>query len=398
MHNSPGITGKSDGVFPSGLSALRHGQALAALGGRAPARLCRLLAEGVFARPPSTSPCAPMPACARGSLKVRACRCRSRNSTNWSRSCALVAGKTLPAGSLTYGIFSGERERLCARRRHADLRGGDRAPDRLQCPVGDGRSNSTASREQVTHLGLVMVDPDVQGQGLSWVLYGLTTLVLFARDGLRPKWISNVTQVPARVRHGLRDLSGRVSVAACRAARQSFAHLQLARGIMRDAPRGVRRRRRRPVSTRHASSSPMPIPADRTRSKKDVRCRAKTSRRAIQCVLRPRARLCQGRRCAPARPHRSRRRAPLSAARGAARLAAGAAGGFRRAGAAAVGAARRFTGSTIRAPSAACGREMPEERPMTPGVISRFHRQSLRRDRRSASRWWRCIGAIREAR
>ena len=52
-------------------------------------------------------------------------------------------------------------------------------------------------QQEVTHLGLVMVDPDVQGQGLSWVLYGLTTLVLFARDGLRPKWISNVTQVPA---------------------------------------------------------------------------------------------------------------------------------------------------------------------------------------------------------
>ena len=56
--------------------------------------------------------------------------------------------------------------------------------------------------QQVTHLGLVMVDPDVQGQGLSWVLYGLTTLVLFARDGLRPKWISNVTQVPSVVAPG----------------------------------------------------------------------------------------------------------------------------------------------------------------------------------------------------
>ena len=87
--------------------------------------------------------------------------------------------------------------------------------------------------EQVTHLGLVMVDPDVQGQGLSWVLYGLTTLVLFARDGLRPKWISNVTQVPA-VFGMVCDTFSDVFPSPHAGARQSFAHLQLARGIMRE--------------------------------------------------------------------------------------------------------------------------------------------------------------------
>ena len=87
--------------------------------------------------------------------------------------------------------------------------------------------------EQVTHLGLVMVDPDAQGQGLSWVLYGLTTLVLFARDGLRPKWISNVTQVPAVVGMVCETFSD-VFPSPHPDARQSFAHLQLARGIMRD--------------------------------------------------------------------------------------------------------------------------------------------------------------------
>jgi len=78
-----------------------------------------------------------------------------------------------------------------------------------------------------------MVDPDVQGQGLSWVLYGLTTLVLFARDGLRPKWISNVTQVPA-VFGMVCETFADVFPSPDAAARQSFAHLQLARGIMRD--------------------------------------------------------------------------------------------------------------------------------------------------------------------
>ena len=77
-----------------------------------------------------------------------------------------------------------------------------------------------------------MVDPEVQGQGLSWVLYGLTTLVLFMRDGLRPQWISNVTQVPA-VCGMVSETFSDVFPSPDAAARQSFAHLQLARGIMR---------------------------------------------------------------------------------------------------------------------------------------------------------------------
>ncbi len=164
-----------------------------------------------------------------------------------------VAGKTPPAGSLTYGIFSGERERL------------SRAIVTLISEEATGRPIAfnalsvmdvelDGEPQQVTHLGLVMVDPHVQGQGLSWVLYGLTTLVLFARDGLRPKWISNVTQVPAvfgMVCDTFSDVfpspdakafSSEVATGSRQenasnqksAARQSFAHLQLARGIMRD--------------------------------------------------------------------------------------------------------------------------------------------------------------------
>ena len=143
-----------------------------------------------------------------------------------------IAGKTLPAGNLTYGIFSGERERLA------------RAVVTLIREEATGRPIAfnalsvmdvelDGEPQQVTHLGLVMVDPDVQGQGLSWVLYGLTTLVLFARDGLRPKWISNVTQVPA-VFGMVCDTFSDVFPSPDTGARQSFAHLQLARGIMRD--------------------------------------------------------------------------------------------------------------------------------------------------------------------
>jgi hypothetical protein len=92
----------------------------------------------------------------------------------------IVAGKTLPQQSLTYGIFSGDREPM------------SRAIVTLICEEATGRPilfNALSAMAveldgaavEVTHLGLVMVDPDVRGQGLSWVLYGLTALVLFAR-------------------------------------------------------------------------------------------------------------------------------------------------------------------------------------------------------------------------
>jgi hypothetical protein len=143
----------------------------------------------------------------------------------------VVAGKTLAAGDLTYGIFSGERERL------------SRAIVTVISEEASGRpvafnALSVMSVEldgqptEITHLGLVMVDPDVQGQGLSWVLYGLTTLVLFIRGGLRQKWISNVTQVPAVCGMVCETFSD-VFPSPQAGARASFAHLQLARGIMR---------------------------------------------------------------------------------------------------------------------------------------------------------------------
>lgn len=142
-----------------------------------------------------------------------------------------IAGKTLPAGELTYGIFSGQREPLA------------RAIITVVSEEAGGRPiafNALAvmqverdgDAQQVLHLGLVMVDPDARGKGLSGVLYGLTTLLLFIRDGLRPKWISNVTQVPA-VAGMVCETFSDVYPSPLPQARPSFAHLQLARGIMR---------------------------------------------------------------------------------------------------------------------------------------------------------------------
>ena len=141
-----------------------------------------------------------------------------------------VAAKTLSNDSLSYGIFSGEPERLA------------RAIVTLISEEETGRPIAfnalsvmhvtlDGAATDVTHLGLVMVDPDVRGQGLSWVLYGLTALLLFARDGLRLKWFSNVTQVPA-VAGMVSETFSDVYPSPLSSARQSFAHLQLAREIM----------------------------------------------------------------------------------------------------------------------------------------------------------------------
>jgi len=82
------------------------------------------------------------------------------------------------------------------------------------------------------HLGLVMVDPGYRTQGLSWVLYGLTCMLIFCRRGFRPIWISNVTQVPAII--------GKVAEAFVTAfpnpfepTRRTFEHVIVAREIMR---------------------------------------------------------------------------------------------------------------------------------------------------------------------
>ncbi len=140
-----------------------------------------------------------------------------------------VVASTLAEG-LEYGVLSGEPERL----RQA-----------IVTILYDKRSAKPIAFNALTvmplelrgqpieaiHLGLVMVDPGYRTQGLSWVLYGLTCIMMFFRRGLRPLWISNVTQVPAII--------GKVAEAFRSAwpnpfteARRSFDHLCVAREIM----------------------------------------------------------------------------------------------------------------------------------------------------------------------
>lgn len=140
-----------------------------------------------------------------------------------------VARATLPDGDLNYGVLSGDRTRL------------DHAVLTLVYDRGTGRPIAFNALSwmaltlrgravDVLHLGLVMVDPRSRSQGLSWILYGLTCFLLFLRGGMRPIWISNVTQVPAVV--GMVSESFADIAPTPDGARPGFDHLMLARQIM----------------------------------------------------------------------------------------------------------------------------------------------------------------------
>jgi hypothetical protein len=141
-----------------------------------------------------------------------------------------VTQRTLPAGSLDYGVFSDDGEQL---KRAILTILYDEATDR---PIA---FNALAVLDVsmhgrpaiVTHLGLVMIDPGIQGRGLSWILYGLTCLILFVRNQFRPIWLSNVTQAPAIVGKVAETFSD-VFPSPEDGARRSFEHLVLARQIM----------------------------------------------------------------------------------------------------------------------------------------------------------------------
>jgi hypothetical protein len=131
---------------------------------------------------------------------------------------------------LSYGVLSGDMQRL----RNAVITVVyDRADGRAVAfnalsymPI-EIRGRAT----EALHLGLVMVDPAYRARGMSWILYTLTCVLMFFRRGLRPLWISNVTQVPAVV--------GKVAEGFVNAypnpfrpTRRSFDHLIVAREIM----------------------------------------------------------------------------------------------------------------------------------------------------------------------
>jgi hypothetical protein len=141
-----------------------------------------------------------------------------------------VARLAAPAGDLDYGVLGGEPERL---------------ENAVVTVVYDARTktpvafNALALMDatlagrpvEILHLGLVMVDPAMRGRGLSELLYGLTCVLLFLRQGCRPVRLSNVTQVPA-VLGMVCEAFDQVFPTPERANDPGFVHLTLARQIM----------------------------------------------------------------------------------------------------------------------------------------------------------------------
>ncbi|MCF2870367.1 hypothetical protein L0664_04750 [Octadecabacter sp. G9-8] len=145
-----------------------------------------------------------------------------------SRDLRTIAARTLPDGGLTYGVFSGDRAHLSDTIiTLVTLRDGTPiAFNALAIMTLDTVPDPTP----VLHLGLVMIDPDQQSGGLSWVLYGLTCFLLFVRNQFRPIWVSSVTQVPAvvgMVSNMFSDVWPKPD-----ADRRTLAHVLLARRIM----------------------------------------------------------------------------------------------------------------------------------------------------------------------
>jgi hypothetical protein len=143
-----------------------------------------------------------------------------------------VASKTLPAGDLEYGVFSGDKTRLenaiitVVYRRDNNKPIAFNALALMQLHLGK-------KPVDVLHLGLVMVDPDERSRGLSWILYGLTCFLMFLRNQMRPIWISNVTQVPAVVGM-VSETFDNVYPTPIREKPRSLTHVLLARQIMAD--------------------------------------------------------------------------------------------------------------------------------------------------------------------
>jgi hypothetical protein len=144
-----------------------------------------------------------------------------------------IAATVLGERELDYGVLTGDPDRLS----HCVITLlHDRSSGR---PVAFNALSILPVRlrgrdEEVLHLGLVMVDPGYRSRGMSWVLYGLTCMLLLFRNQLRPIWVSNVTQVPAivgMVAESFADVFPRPEGPEG-GARRSHDHLVLARGIM----------------------------------------------------------------------------------------------------------------------------------------------------------------------
>lgn len=142
-----------------------------------------------------------------------------------------IVKASIPKESLNYGVLTGTREALA--RAVVTLIYDEKTKEPLAFnALAYMPCVLRGQPVDVLHLGLVVVSPGRREGGFSWVLYGLTTMLLFLRSRFRPLWISNVTQVPAIIGKVTESFS-EVYPTPRGAPRASFDHLMLARQIMK---------------------------------------------------------------------------------------------------------------------------------------------------------------------
>lgn len=137
---------------------------------------------------------------------------------------------SIPNESLDYGVLTGTREALSRAviTLIKDSKTGEplafNALAYMPCVL-------RGQPVDVLHLGLVVVSPNRREGGFSWILYGLTSMLLSLRSRLRPLWVSNVTQVPAIIGK-VTESFNEVFPTPDTKQRASFDHVMLARQIM----------------------------------------------------------------------------------------------------------------------------------------------------------------------
>jgi len=110
----------------------------------------------------------------------------------------VVAGAAVRHGTLAYGALTGERERLAQAVLTIVYEGKPPRPVAFSAmawlPV-----ELRGTKRDILHLGLALVHPEARGRNLSRSVYGVTMLLLFLRGGLKPLWVTNVSQVPSAI-------------------------------------------------------------------------------------------------------------------------------------------------------------------------------------------------------
>jgi hypothetical protein len=140
-----------------------------------------------------------------------------------------VVSTRVPQG-LNYGVVTGDKDRL------------DNAivsllyDSRTRKPIAFNAFSLLdvelhAQRADVLHLGLIMVDPQYQDLGYTWVIVGLPCLLVYVRNGFQTVWVTSVSQVPAIVGK-VAEAFSEVFPSPFAPARRSFQHLSVARQLM----------------------------------------------------------------------------------------------------------------------------------------------------------------------